>query len=311
MKKSTFSNSLMVVMAFIAMSVGTTACSSGDTNDISNDMNTIVASSSSSTDVPFSIVLKAIDTDGYDITTQGDVNGVTLYVFDQNNKYYSTINVDKSQILNRKSISINCSEANQITVIALGGLNQENENVSIPATIEDLEVSLNENNGNVKNASDLFYGKTTIAKATTKSSDATQLQMTRKSSTISLTTKNLVKYFGNTEGTYTYKVKNVKKSMNYKGILSGSTTEYTFNASFNANNELVSGNQVILGGSDVVVELYKDGKLLYSQNLDKNGEKLSVNEGKRAEMFFEYSSNTTSSVFVADWGTAIIYATVG
>ena len=287
------------------------SCSSGDSNDIQNEINTIDATAKSTANLPYCIKFKVIDSEGNDITTKGDMNNVDIYIFNKENQYCCTINVDKAQIINRKEIYLNYNASDEITAVALGGINAENETVLTPNTLEDLEISLNNIQGALTNASDLFYGKVKLNRTTTKSDETKEIQMTRKSSTISLNTKNLVKYYGSKSGNYVYKVKNIKKSLNYDGALSGNSGEYSFTGYFNSNDELVTGDQVILGGSEITVELYKDGNLIFSKNLDKNGDMLSIKKGKRVEMYFNYSSNTYASIYVADWSTLIQIASVG
>lgn len=71
-----------------------------------------------------------MNSDGNDITTKGEVNGATLFVFDQNNDFFEQINVNKSTILSRRAIDINCPNSNDITVIAWSGINSGNEEIS-------------------------------------------------------------------------------------------------------------------------------------------------------------------------------------
>ena len=93
-----------------------------------DDSNDVVATTSEvieQAEVPFSVILKAMNSDGNDITTKGEVNGATLFVFDQNNDFFEQINVNKSTILSRRAIDINCPNSNDITVIAWSGINLE------------------------------------------------------------------------------------------------------------------------------------------------------------------------------------------
>ena len=91
----------------------------------------------------------------------------------KNNDFFEQINVNKSTILSRRAIDINCPNSNDITVIAWSGINSGNEeisNMSKANIISDLQVSLKENNGIANIPSDLFYGQVTLHKnSSTKS----------------------------------------------------------------------------------------------------------------------------------------------
>lgn len=152
-----------------------------------------------------------MNSDGNDITTKGEVNGATLFVFDQNNDFFEQINVNKSTILSRRAIDINCPNSNDITVIAWSGINSGNEeisNMSKANIISDLQVSLKENNGIANIPSDLFYGQVTLHKnSSTKSTVSNELQIIRKTSIFQLSTKGLIKYLGSNAGNFEYRIK--------------------------------------------------------------------------------------------------------
>lgn len=145
MKKGNFFANCVFAVSVIFTVLSFSACTD-DSNDVVATTSEVIEQA----EVPFSVVLKAMNSDGNDITTKGEVNGATLFVFDQNNDFFEQINVNKSTILSRRAIDINCPNSNDITVIAWSGINSGNEeisNMSKANIISDLQVSLKENNG--------------------------------------------------------------------------------------------------------------------------------------------------------------------
>lgn len=263
-------------------------------------------------EAPFSVVLKALDSEGIDVTTQGEVENVALFVFDAQNDFVKQMQVGKSALLQRKSIEIACPGTDRITVIAWGGVSSESVEVSAlsPANIiSELQVALKQNNGVAQVPGDLFYGQVTVNRSVTKASQQ-ELKLERKVSSLALTTKGLVKYFGTTDGNYEYRVRSSKSAFNYKGELIGEQTEYVFPASFDKNGKLIADTQPVFPSSKMVIELYKDGNLLYSAEKDQNGEILAASAGKQMNYVFNYNESVSVQLVVTAWNTLVKYVTV-
>jgi hypothetical protein len=309
MKRGNFSANCVFVVSVILTVLSFSACTD-DSNDVVATTSEVIKQA----EVPFSVVLKAMSSDGNDITTKGDVNGATLFVFDQNNDFFEQIRVDKSTILSRRAIEVNCPNSNDITVIAWSGINSGNEevsNMSKANIISDLQVSLKENNGIANIPSDLFYGQVTLHKnSSTKSTVSNELQIIRKTSIFQLSTKGLIKYLGSNAGNFEYRIKNTKCSLDYNSNPTGEEVEFVFPASFDEKGNLTTEAQAIFPAQNITVELYKDGNLLFSSEKDKNGELFAANPGKRTEITFKYSGEVSANVVVVDWGTVIQHVTL-
>ena len=124
MKRGNFFANCVFAVSVILTVLSFSACTD-DSNDVVATTSEVIEQA----EVPFSVVLKAMNSDGNDITTKGEVNGATLFVFDQNNDFFEQINVNKSTILSRRAIDINCPNSNDITVIAWSGINSGNEEI--------------------------------------------------------------------------------------------------------------------------------------------------------------------------------------
>ncbi|WP_106831540.1 FimB/Mfa2 family fimbrial subunit [Parabacteroides pacaensis] len=311
MKSKKLTNRFFAVFAAVTF-VLFTSCSSdsesaGNLSGLSNNEIDEIA------EAPFSVVLKAFDAQGADVTTGGDVEGATLFVFNDQNDFVKQISVPKASLLNRQAIQISCAHTNKITVVAWGGLTSDKEDVpslNEANVISDLQIQLKQNNGIAQIPGDLFYGQTVISRSSTKSGAQQEIKLERKVSSLSLATKNLAKKFG-TDGVYQYKVRAINDGFDYQGNLIGEEVEYIFSASFDEKGNLVADTQPVLPSSKLVVELYKDNELIFSVSNDKKGEILSTKAGKQMNYIFNYSTKTKAELVVTPWNTVVQYVTVG
>lgn len=301
-KGNSFANCAFAIFLLIVASFFT-ACADSSNDEVSTITKTIEQS-----EIPFSMVLKTINSENKDITTDGDVDGAMLFVFNEDNDFVKQINVDKSSILNRTPIKIECPGTNKITVIAWSGISSNQEEISTLSQaniISDLQVSLKQNNGIASKPSDLFYGKVTLQKNATKTTGTGELIITRKTSIFNLTTQGLVKYMGNTKGEYFYKIQKTKGILDHNGEVTGDEVGYIIPASFDKKGNLVAKSQTVLSSDQVMISLYKDNNLLFSSEKDQNGQILSSQAGKQSDIIFKYANNISTNVLVADWGTII------
>lgn len=305
-KGKIFTNCLLSIWTLLF--VTSFASCSADSNDIiDNEIEPVAATQNA-----FSFTIKAYS-EGEDVTPKGDVKNTTLFVFDENNDFFSQINVDNSYLLENKPIQIDCPYSDRITVIAWGGLSTDNEEISAldrSNMISDLQIKLKQNNGVINNfKGDLFYGQVSLNRAATKTS-ANVLKITRKVAALQLVTKGIIKKFDSREGNYFYKVKNTKGSFDHNGNLIGNDVEYLVPASLNEQGNLVAQTTPILPSSDITIELYRDNeRILCNKNL-KNSEIVAAKEGEKVNIIFDLSKQNCK-IAVASWGSVTQIVTVG
>lgn len=305
-KGKIFTNCLLSIWTLLF--VTSFASCSADSNDIiDNEIEPVAATQNA-----FSFTIKAYS-EGEDVTPKGDVKNTTLFVFDENNDFFSQINVDNSYLLENKPIQIDCPYSDRITVIAWGGLSTDNEEISAldrSNMISDLQIKLKQNNGVINNfKGDLFYGQVSLNRAATKTS-ANVLKITRKVAALQLVTKGIIKKFDSREGNYFYKVKNTKGSFDHNGNLIGDDVEYLVPASLNEQGNLVAQTTPILPSSDITIELYRDNeRILCNKNL-KNSEIVAAKEGEKVNIIFDLSKQNCK-IAVASWGSVTQIVTVG
>ena len=290
----------------IAAAFSLTGCSAtGGIDDTVTEGSTPLTKSSD-----FSFTLK-VTSDGKDISTRGDVDYTTLYVFNEKNEFVSQMTVDRNYALQNKTITLSVPGSEKITVAAWSGASSSDlTSMSNANIISDLQMSLKSDNGVVSTSGDLFYGKTVLYSTASKAGSQT-LTIERKVSSVSLTTSGVLKVYDSLEGTYFYKVKKSKSSINAEGQMTGSDIEYIIPATLNSNGVLTAKTTSVLPSENVTIELYKDNKLILSSENVKNAQTLNAQAGKQLTVNFDLSRNYTSNVTVADWASVVQVVTVG
>jgi hypothetical protein len=308
MKTNTLTKSLAGAW-IIANAFAFTACSSEDSNMEYIQKEVSVANNTSAeAENPYSLVLKALS-DGKDVTTKGDVENVTLFVFDENYDFVETKTIDKATVLNRRTIQIAAGATKKITVVAWAGLDNSKEEVSSlnqNDILTDLRVQLKQNSGQVTTSpGDLFYGQISINRTSvTRSEDAQVLSIERKVAEFSLSTTGIATKFGTTEGDFYYKIKTSTSMINHNGEITGESVEYILPATVNAEGNLTADNIVVLPSIDVTVELYRDDILVLSSKNLRNAQELSINASQQLNIVFDICKANLSLV-VAAWGQVV------
>ncbi|MDF9829886.1 FimB/Mfa2 family fimbrial subunit [Parabacteroides sp. PF5-6] len=308
MKKNTLSKGLVAAW-LIATVMAFTACSSEDSTMeyIQAEASAEVVTKAAAASNPYSIVLKAFS-NNKDITTKGDVDSVTLFVFDENYDYVETRTIDKATVLNRRTISIQANGTDSITVVAWAGLTNKKEEVSSlnqNSILSDLRVQLKQNNGQVTSPSDLFHGQITIGRpSATRTENVQTLAIERKVAELSLTTTGIAKKFGNTNGDFYYKIKTATSAINHDGTFAGKEVEYIVPATANKAGNLVAANIAILPSDDITIELYKNDVLVLSSKKLRNSQELSLNASELFNITFD-ACKYRLDLIVAAWGQTI------
>lgn len=308
MKSTKITNRFFAAMVVIGLMLFTGCASDASSDSFNGPDDNELANAVVS---PFSIVLKAYDAEGSDVTTDGDLANATLFVFNDQNDFVQQIPVGKSTLLQRKNIDISCASSDYITVVAWGGLSAANTEISSlsPANIiSDLEVQLKQNDGIAAVPGDLFYGQQKVTRSATKTASQ-EVKLVRKVSSLSLVTKGLVKKYGTTEGNYEYRITGTKNAFNYRGEVTGEEVSYVFSATFDRKGQLFADTESVIPSENLTVSLYKDGELVFSTEKSKNGEKLSAKAGKQVNCVFDYSGKTID-VSVTPWNSTVQYVTL-
>lgn len=257
--------------------------------------------STTSTDGIFTLKASITDNEGHDITTRRSFNKVSLFVFDQDNRFYDRLEIDIQSIIDQQDIHISCPGSSQITVIAWGSstdLSEVISNLTKGSPMSDF--MLNTSRSNSSNLpGDLFYGQVVILKGSNRSSaTVNKLIMKRKNSSISLSTKGIDK---EAAYCYTYKVRSADNGFNYNGVLTGDDIEYTIPAYFDDKGNLRMQKSSVLPSSAITIELYKDNEPVFNIQKDEHQNDLSVKEGSEIQIELVYNATVSVKTTILPW----------
>lgn len=293
MKTTANFRNILISATMLISALSFTACSASD--DSTSAVSEVAKEVTKATNT-YNFKLKAL-TAGTDITSKGELTQADLFIFDKNNDFVQKVSVDASVIMNRRTIQVTCPGSEQITVIAWGGLNSQNESVAAMSTaniISDLTVSLKQNNGIANVPSDMFYGQMTLTSNQTKADDAATLTIERKVAAIDLLVQGIEKKFGTTEGDFYVKVKSTKSSFNNNGELGGNNVEYIIPCTISATGCVAIDKTNIIPASNITVELYRNDVLVFATSADKNGNNLEVAAGSQIAIKYDLSRAATT-----------------
>lgn len=302
-KGKIFTNCLCLIFAIIA-TITTTGCSPELESIQINDTQVPMEIND-----PFSITLK-VYSDNKDITSKGDIDNITLYIFDDKNDFFEERTVDRTYYLQAKPILVNCPQTKKITVIALCNTSSEDvSTINHSNIVSDLTVKLKENNGVVTEMpDDLFHGQITIERAVTTKAATSLLKMERKVASMSLIVKNASRLPNSGSGEFYFKIKESKSEINYKGELTGKDIVYTVPATIK-NNHLTTGNFTVFPAENYTIELYQNENCILSSEEITKSENLTTTAGGQLSVIIDFSKKNCD-VIVSEWGTVIQIVTV-
>jgi hypothetical protein len=297
--------STVVLSAVLAFS----SCSQ-DSDTVANDTNSYLAQAQSkpkpevvADEAAFALKLR-VRQDGQDITTKSLMKSAKLFVFNAQNEFIKTIPVDASAIYSGNPIEFLLPGEDKVTVIAWGGLDEAQMNVSDARVISDLTLSLKQNNGIASTPSDLLYGQATLTASQTKGGDYTTLFVERKVSQLQLYVSDVIAKLGSAEGDFYFVVRQTGNSFDHQGNMTGGQVEYTLPATVNAKGNLSLDKIPVLANSDVEIEVYKNDVMIISTKSVKNAGTISLEAGSLHFVKMSLLKQSCSATTTA-WGATI------
>lgn len=109
---------------------------------------------------PFELTVRAIDTSDKDITSDGDVQSVLLFTFDETGKRVGKTFLSADEVKARKPIHIEHFGPKQLTFVAWGNASQEDlQRLEAVQKIDDVRMPLTTEDGFAQFPTDLFSGR--------------------------------------------------------------------------------------------------------------------------------------------------------
>jgi len=257
--------------------------------------------------VQYGLTISAVDPQGNDVTANGTISTVDIYLFDENG-FVRTVPRDSST-----DFSFGGSKNSKYTLVAWGNLKGDSlklPQLTVGTSLEDARIELLESAlGGDLPVTDLFYSRRELSAATTKSmqSDTVRLVMERLVAGLSVDVSHAAEYFGGTEGKMHIVVRSIGSSLNFLAEPSESEAGYAppMNRVTDKDEWLAPLFRVFPTNADkqVYIDLYRDDTLLFTITTDDAGNVLRALPGKETYVTVDFRySRLHVSVSVVPWG---------
>ena len=268
---------------------------------------------------PLRITVRAFDADQRDITTQGDVERVILFVFDHNEQFFDAFDLGIDHITSRRSIEIafeygNVPEflifdawANICDLVSFtypNDVNQRN-NVSLQLnrteTLQALTTRRAERE-TVKSPGDLFFGS--LDEVRIDFGDASVgirdhvVNIHRKTAQVHIITRGLPASNNRTDD-HRYEVHGGVDALHHTGEFSGNLVKKVPDTYFNAMGHLVTStafrmlasenNSPAHQGENIVVDIFSGDALIHTADSDSDGNPFVAQLGRTLNIIIDIS----------------------
>lgn len=269
----------------------------------------------------YQLVVKVVNPSGEDITGAGDVQHVSLYIFDENKKFLEKKEVAGDAIKNRQPIELDYLADRDLEVVAFGNeTNQEVPELHPGDAIEELYVKVKEQNGYAVFPDKIYNGLKAVSTKAAGDGDVFvhEVVIQEKISYVQAQTLGLANYLKkhrtkasvNTED-YSFYVNRTPNTLNYQGEPTGEQIVYDPDAgTVVESGELSTAENNVLPAEGFTVDLNlpTGEKITVEEAEDEDGvvKPLSVAAGKRKLVLFLFDDEGTyigARMSVRDWGS--------
>ena len=200
---------------------------------------------------PFYVFIKVEDNNGNDITSEGDVKQLIMFVFDENGKMIDAIEVSGDQVAGRKPIEMKFDprqhpQSLTFDVWANTGNEVDFSAINTVQQRQNLYVSLKKTaDGSAQSPGDLFHGtlaNVPIEVGGIEYGTSHEVVIKRKVALVTITTINLRPWHSNTRVTdgYSYQVHGATAGLDHQGNPGTGATYHVPETMFNEQDHFVA-----------------------------------------------------------------------
>lgn len=261
--------------------------------------------------------IRVADTEGEDITNEGCVRGVMLYVFDEDKRFLKLLNAEVD-----KPLRLYFPDQETLHVISWGNLTGERAHLpalTTGASIHEAMIRLlNAPRTEGKavgtrpiaiSPDDLFYAYNEIP-LIDKSQTTFTMRLSRSVSSIAVTMRNLQSYANRYDDNYSLVVRETHNTIDFFTRLSGDKVGYVPASSFNEKKELIAHPINLLPSlaeDAIEIDVYHDGQLITTVKKDSQGRFLKTEKGKLLNVLVDFRLNVEVEVSVTPWGVVQVW----
>ena len=264
---------------------------------------------------PFQVTVKALDADLKDITENGDVKQVILFVFNEQGQVVDTFELTADQIKNRKPVDIKMDFPGHknLTFVAWGNLDEKVDfsQINTVKQMQDLYVKLKNQNGTAQSPGDLFHGSLNVPVeyGGTEYGTPQVVEITRKTASVIITARNLPP--GEEASAYSFVLRESPDTYDHNGELGGGTVNYKPTAVKDGAGQLVTPIFNVFptaGGKPFILDVYKNGEPLYSFTKGSDGKEFIPEVGRLLNIIIDFRVDISVKVVITPWG--VVYQEV-
>lgn len=258
---------------------------------------------------PFRVTIKALDADLKDITENGDVQQVILFVFNEQGQVVNAFELTADQIKNRKPVDIKVDFPGHknLTFVAWGNLDEKVDfsQINTVKQMQDLYVKLKKQNGTAQSPGDLFHGSLNVPVeyGGTEYGTPQVVEITRKTASVIITARNFPP--GEDASAYSFVLRESPDTYNQNGELGGDMVSYKPTATKDKNGQLVTPIFNVFppaGGKPFILDVYKNGELLYSFTKGSDGKEFIPELGRLLNIIIDFRVDISIKVVITPWG---------
>lgn len=220
---------------------------------------------------PFRLFIKAQDADGKDITSNGDVTQVILFIFNEKQEIVDVISVPESDFKGGKPINVELDYPGHqsLTFVAWANVGDK---IEFPASSSvkqwnDLYAKLITSNGEAQSPGAVFYGNLNVPVeygGLEPAGDQTVV-MTHRTAQVTITALGLKRWNGNKEGKYEFRLRDSQVSIDKDGTFVDGPVHYAPAATMNSDGNMSAPIFNTLPPKDkYTLEILFDGEVIYS-----------------------------------------------
>lgn len=274
---------------------------------------------------PFQVTIKALDADLNDITEDGAVQQVILFVFNEHGQIVSAFERTADQVKNRTPIDIKLDYPGHksLKFAAWGNLDEKVDfsQISTVKQLTDLYVKLKSQSTTLATATvaqspgDLFFGnlEVPVEYGGIEPGRSHVIEITRKTAAVTITTINLKQWNNSKEGTYSYLVRESLDGYDKDGILTGNSVSYLPTATFNDKGNFVAPifrTFPTEPGKSFVVDILYNGEVIFTADKDSDGNPFVPEVGRTLNIIIVLTSKLQIISAVTPWNVVYQYVEI-
>lgn len=269
-------------------------------------------------DCPHPTVLEigVVNVEGEDITDQGAVSDLSLYIFDNGQRFLKTVSAQVGE-----SLSLYFPNQDTLHVVSWGNLSSERQQlpqleVGTPmsqAVVRLIEAQPPPGRAPTRTVAespdDLFYSYDVIV---LQSGNQTtyELQMNRTVGSMAVTMRHLQSYANRYDEHYSLLVRETYDAIDFYGRLTGNKVGYRPTATFNEKQELIAPLFNLLPShaeGNIEIDVYHESLLVTTVKSDSEGRPLRVLRGQVLNVLVDFRLQVSVEVSVTPWGKTQVW----